>query len=165
MLVNWPVDQTGRGVGAKGNEGVVTTVLQTPYSIGYVELSYALEHGLKFAAVMNKAGIFTLPSVETIQAAARGIVLPESPLDDFSHTLKSVVFSSHEDAYPLSSLAYGTFWARYEDPSIRKSIARFLRWIADEGYKHMVRGYVPPPPDAVKLILEAARIIEMGGPG
>src|SRR2546422_900647 len=34
--VNWPV-----GLGGKGNEGVASTVIQTPGGIGYVELGYA----------------------------------------------------------------------------------------------------------------------------
>src|SRR5713226_6607195 len=37
--VNWPV-----GIGGKGNEGVAGLVKQTPGSIGYVELVYALQN-------------------------------------------------------------------------------------------------------------------------
>src|SRR5262249_53520894 len=37
--VNWPI-----GVGGKGNEGVAGLVTQTPGSIGYVELIYALQN-------------------------------------------------------------------------------------------------------------------------
>ena len=40
--VNWPT-----GVGGKGNEGVAGLVTQTPGSIGYVELIYALQNKIK----------------------------------------------------------------------------------------------------------------------
>ena len=41
--VNWPT-----GVGGKGNEGVAGLVTQTPGSIGYVELIYALQNKISY---------------------------------------------------------------------------------------------------------------------
>jgi len=41
--VNWPV-----GLGGKGNEGVSGLVKQTPNSIGYVELIYAIQNKLSY---------------------------------------------------------------------------------------------------------------------
>ena len=54
--VEWPVDKAGNGIGAKGNPGVAASVQNTPNSIGYVELSYALSNGITFADMINKAG-------------------------------------------------------------------------------------------------------------
>ena len=51
--VNWPV-----GVGGKGNEGVSGLVTQTPGSIGYVELIYALQNKIAYGVVQNAAGEF-----------------------------------------------------------------------------------------------------------
>ena len=42
--VNWPI-----GLGGKGNEGVTQQVKQSPGSIGYVELIYAMSNGLPSA--------------------------------------------------------------------------------------------------------------------
>ncbi|HID40436.1 MAG TPA: hypothetical protein EYP36_13100, partial [Calditrichaeota bacterium] len=39
-------DKIGRGIGAKGNAGVVQVIKTTPYSIGYVQLAYALANNL-----------------------------------------------------------------------------------------------------------------------
>lgn len=160
-----PTARMGRGIGGKGNEGVTALIKQTPYSIGYVEFSYALEQGLSYAAVMNKAGKFILPSESTIRNAATGVDIPGSPLDDFSRLFEDVVYSPHEEAYPIATFAYGLFWSRYEDPAIRRAIVLFLRWIADEGYNHMVRGYVKPPSEVINLLREAANIIETGATG
>src|SRR5881296_1553499 len=41
--VNWPV-----GLGGKGNEGVASTVVQTPGGVGYVELGYATANKMAF---------------------------------------------------------------------------------------------------------------------
>jgi len=49
--VNWPA-----GVGGKGNEGVAGVVTQTPGSIGYVELIYALQNKIAYGTVQNTAG-------------------------------------------------------------------------------------------------------------
>lgn len=163
--IDWPVDKTGRGYGAKGNEGVTALVKQNPYSVGYVEFSYAIEHRLLYAAVKNKAGRFILPSETTIQNAALGVNLPRSPQDDFSPTFEEVIYSPHENAYPISTIVFGLFRARYEDPAVARSIAAFLRWIATEGYNHMIRGYVKPSQQAIELLIKAAEIIEKNSMG
>ena len=49
---------TGVGVGAKGNDGVMGQVKQTPNAIGYVELTFAKANSLPTALVKNKAGEF-----------------------------------------------------------------------------------------------------------
>src|SRR5882724_6512654 len=47
--VNWPA-----GVGQKGNEGVSGFVKQTPGSIGYVELIYAIQNKIAYGSVQNQ---------------------------------------------------------------------------------------------------------------
>ena len=51
--VNWPV-----GLGGKGNEGVAGLVKQTPGSIGYVELIYAIQNKIAYGSVQNVDGEF-----------------------------------------------------------------------------------------------------------
>ena len=46
--VKWPV-----GVGGKGNEGVTGMVRQTPGSIGYIELVYALQNKVPVGAAVE----------------------------------------------------------------------------------------------------------------
>src|SRR5258708_5978338 len=47
--VQWPVDKAGNGVGGKGSSGVAAAVQNTPYSLGYVDLSYAVANNIPFA--------------------------------------------------------------------------------------------------------------------
>src|SRR5437867_8898250 len=62
--VNWPV-----GLGGKGNEGVAGTIKQTPYSIGYVELIYALQSHMNYGTVKNSSGKFVKADLASVTAA------------------------------------------------------------------------------------------------
>ena len=63
--VNWPV-----GLGGKGNEGVAGLVKQTPGSIGYVELIYAVQTKMAYGTVKNAAGSFVKADFNTVTEAA-----------------------------------------------------------------------------------------------
>ena len=74
--VNWPV-----GLGGKGNEGVAGLVKQTPNSIGYVELIYAVQNKMPYGSVKNAAGNFVKADFNTVTEAAAGAA--KSMPDDF----------------------------------------------------------------------------------
>src|SRR6185503_7182742 len=93
--VNWPV-----GLGGKGNEGVSATVSQTPGSIGYVELGYAVLNKLAYGQVQNKAGKFITPSTESASAAAAGAMKTMGPNTDFRVSLTD---PAGADAYPIAT--------------------------------------------------------------
>src|SRR4029077_18054375 len=73
--VNWPT-----GVGGKGNEGVAGLVQQTPGSLGYVELIYALQNKQSYGSVQNMAGDFVNADVNSVTAAA-GAAVANMPKD------------------------------------------------------------------------------------
>src|SRR5271167_3899515 len=74
--VKWPV-----GLGGKGNEGVAGLIKQTPDSIGYVELIYALQTGMPYGSVQNAAGKYVKASLVSVTAAAAGAA--KAMPDDF----------------------------------------------------------------------------------
>ena len=90
----WPVGQ-----GGQGNDGVTNVVKQTPYAIGYVELTYAKTNKLAFADMKNKAGKFITPSVDATSAAAASASLPA----DYR---LSITNADGDAAYPISSFTY-----------------------------------------------------------
>ena len=90
--VNWPGD-----VGGKGNEGVANSVKQIPGGIGYVEVAYAKQNKLPWAAIRNKAGKFLEPSLEGAAAAADQKDLP----DDMKVMITD---SANPAAYPSAVL-------------------------------------------------------------
>ncbi len=71
--VNWPV-----GVGAKGNEGVTAQIQQTQGAIGYIEYGYAKQNNIKFAALENKAGNFSVYNDQSAAKTLEAVTLPEN---------------------------------------------------------------------------------------
>jgi phosphate ABC transporter phosphate-binding protein len=67
--VEWPVDKAGNGVGGKGNQGVSAVVINTPNSIGYVEIAFAVSNGLTYADLINKAGKKVTANADSIASA------------------------------------------------------------------------------------------------
>src|SRR5207344_2704157 len=113
--VNWPV-----GVGGKGNEGVAGLVTQTPGSIGYVELIYALQNKISYASVQNLAGEFvraTVPSV-TAAAAAAAAKMPA----DFR---VSITNAEGKGAYPISSFTWLLLYESAKDKAQSKVMVEF----------------------------------------
>jgi phosphate transport system substrate-binding protein len=99
--VEWPVDKAGNGVGGKGNPGVAAAVLNTPNSIGYVELSYALSNGTPFAAMINKAGTAVKANSESLNAAMTDFA------GSFSDKLtNTIVDASGAKSWPIAGYTY-----------------------------------------------------------
>ena len=163
-VVDWPVDKVGNGVGAKGNAGVTATVVNTEYSIGYVELSYAIKNNLQVAAIMNREGYFTLPTVESIQSAAmyalKAGILPSKPDGDFSRELEAIVYAGGKNSYPITAFSHIFVWKSYDDVEKARAIKRFLEWLYNNDSKYIVEGYVPLPVEVKKLWMEAVKMIE-----
>jgi phosphate ABC transporter phosphate-binding protein len=142
--VEWPV-----GTAAEGNEGVVETVAKTPNSIGYVELTYAIQHRLNYAAVRNPAGRFIKADLASLSAAASKV---HSKGGDFR---VSLLDSPDKDAYPISSFTW-ILAPKTGDAQKRAALAGFLRWMLSAGQKQCSSlGYVPLPRDVVAAELQA----------
>jgi phosphate ABC transporter phosphate-binding protein len=120
--VNWPV-----GEGAKGNEAVAGRVKAAPGSIGYIELTYALQNKIEFGMVKNKKGKAINASLESVTAAADS-ALKQIP-DDLRY---SITDADGDDAFPIS----GTVWAviyKQQPADKGKAVVAFLRWVTHEG--------------------------------
>lgn len=163
-VVDWPVDRIGKGVGAKGNAGVVAEVKNTKYSIGYVELSYAIKNNLPVAAIMNREGYFVLPTEENIQSAARKALesghIPSVPYEDFSRELEAIVYASGKNSYPITAFSHIFVWKNYEDKEKARALKTFLEWLYENDSKYIIEGYVAVPPEIKTIWLEAIKLIE-----
>lgn len=121
--VNWPV-----GLGGKGNEGVAGLVKQTPDSIGYVELIYAIQNNMPYGVVKNPSGNFVKASLEGVSAAAAGAAT--SMPDDFR---VSITNAPGKAAYPISSFTWLLIPAKIDDAGKRDAIKGFLNWMMTDG--------------------------------
>lgn len=137
--VNWPV-----GLGAKGNEGVTGLIKQTPNSIGYVELVYALQNNLAVGKVQNKSGSFVKPSLESVTAAAAGVAanMPK----DFR---VSITNAEGATAYPIASFTWLLIPEKIADAQKGKAIVDFLGWMLKEGQAYTSGLKYAALPDAV----------------
>jgi len=124
--VNWPV-----GLGGKGNEGVAGLVKQTPNSIGYVELIYAIQNNLPYGRVRNAAGNFVKADLASVTAAAAGVA--KSMPDDFR---VSITNPPGKTAYPIASFTWLLVPTRIQDAKKREVIIGFLRWMLKDGQKY-----------------------------
>jgi phosphate transport system substrate-binding protein len=121
--INWPVGQ-----GAEGNAGVAALVKRTPYSIGYVELSYAIENRLTYANVRNSSGVFVKPSLVSVTAAANAAAkfMP----DDFRFSISN---SPGKTAYPIASFTWLLIPKQIKDRQKLEALKDFLRWMLGPG--------------------------------
>ncbi len=121
--VRWPV-----GLGGKGNEGVSGIVKQTPNSIGYVELIYAIQNHLPYGRVQNSSGNFVKASLATVTAAAAG-----ASAEMQKDVRVSITNAPGKDAYPICSFTYLLIPKKIPDAQKREAIKGFLQWMLTNG--------------------------------
>lgn len=138
--VSWPT-----GLGGKGNEGVSGIVKQTPNSIGYVELIYALQNKMAYGFVRNAAGNYLKADLDTVTEAAAGAA--KNMPADFR---VSITNAPGKKAYPVSSFTWLLIPSKISDPSKKKAIVAFLHWMLTDGQKYAGSlGYAPLPKEVV----------------
>jgi phosphate transport system substrate-binding protein len=147
--VQWPV-----GLGGKGNEGVSGLVKQTPGSIGYVELIYAVQNVITFGKVQNASGKFVKADLAGVTAAAAAAKdMPE----DFR---VSITNEPGPTVYPISSFTWLLIPAQISDATKRDAIKGFLKWMLTDGqgyaeglaYARLPKSVVDKEMKAISLI-------------
>lgn len=151
---NWPV-----GIGGKGNEGVTGQVKQTPNTIGYVELAYAVQNKLPVALIKNKSGNFIEPTIDAVTAAAAG-ALANTPED----LRVSITDSPGPTAYSIASYTYILVYQEQPDATKGKAVVDFLWWGLHDGEKFAKDLlYAPLPDEIVKRAEQKINSITAGG--
>jgi phosphate transport system substrate-binding protein len=124
--LNWPT-----GLGGKGNPGVAGLVKQTPGSIGYVELIYALQNKMPYGAVKNKKGKFVMATIASTSLAA------DTDLPDDMRV--SLTDTDAAGGYPISGFTWilvykeQNYGERSEEKA--KELVKLLWWMTHEGQK------------------------------
>ena len=124
--VNWPV-----GLGGKGNEGVAGLVEQTPDSLGYVELIYAVQNKIAYGRVKNSSGAFVKADLASVSAAAAAAAkyIP----DDFR---VSITNPEGKAAYPIASFTWLLIPSKFSDSTKRDAVKDFLKWMMTDGQQY-----------------------------
>jgi len=138
--VNWPV-----GLGGKGNEGVAGLVKQTPFSIGYVELIYAVQNKMEYGGLKNAAGTVVKADFNSISEAAAAAA-KDMPAD-FRVSINN---APGKNAYPLASFTWLLIPDKISDATKKKSITDFLQWMLTTGQADAQGlSYAPLPKEVV----------------
>lgn len=90
------------GQGAKGNDGIASSLKSTPNSIGYIEESFLSQAGAKAAAIDNGGGAVEL-STET---ATAGLATAKVTNADNNITLAIDYATKTPGSYPVLAVAY-----------------------------------------------------------
>jgi phosphate transport system substrate-binding protein len=150
--VNWPT-----GVGGKGNEGVAGLVRQTPGSIGYVELIYALQTKIRYGAVQNMAGEFVRANGQAVTAAAAAAAanMPK----DFR---VSITNAPGKGVYPIASFTWLLLYENPKDKQQARIFVDFVKWMLTDGQKFAAElGYAPLPGAVVKMEMDALAKVKL----
>ncbi|CAN5619734.1 phosphate ABC transporter substrate-binding protein PstS [soil metagenome] len=140
--IKWPT-----GLGGKGNEGVTANIKNAIGSIGYVELTYALNEKLPIADLKNESGKFVTANLASVTEAANE-ALKTIP-DDFKVSLTN---AKGAKSYPIASFTYLLAFEKTAAPA-GPEIVRMMTWALDHGQSYTTTlGYAPLPKALVAKI-------------
>jgi ABC-type phosphate transport system substrate-binding protein len=114
--IGWP----GNSVSVIGPDELATAIRRTPYSIGYVDFSYATQTRMTFAA-LDAGGSYLVPSMDSIARAIE--------VQNFTNDSNFVMNVSRFDnsSYPVAGLYYASWPVGSSNATLD-----FVSWIVDE---------------------------------
>ena len=146
--VVWPV-----GVGAAGNGGVANYITTNQFAFGYVELNYALQNAMTYAAVKNPAGNWILAN-QTTTANAVNDGAGTLPPGNGDWSAVSLLNEPGAKDYPVASFTYFLVYKELNvipsmdlnDKIQAKYVIDFLRYALTTGQGFAsALSYVPLP--------------------
>jgi phosphate transport system substrate-binding protein len=111
---------------ADGNTDMIAKIHDTPYSIGYVGVSFhedIAKAGIGTAALRSYDGEFLLPTPQAIEAAAAAL-WPRTPQDE----RLTLVNAPGANAYPLINYEYAVVAKKQPSPETAAALRSFLLW-------------------------------------
>jgi phosphate transport system substrate-binding protein len=150
--VKWPA-----GIGGQGNQGVAQAVQSTDGALGYVELAYVVQTGMKQAAIKNQAGKFVQASVDGATAAA-------AQNSSVSPTNFSITDEPGDTTYPIAGFSWVILRTSYTDATKGKAVVMLFKWLVNDGQNDGKDLQYAPLPAAVKqLAITNLKTIKAGG--
>jgi phosphate transport system substrate-binding protein len=153
--ISWPAVAVEKA--ATGNDAVVQTLAATPYSIGYVGISYAdkvAKAGLGTAMIKNQDGKFLLPTPQSIAHGAARLDPRTPPYERIT-----LIFAPGDDSYPLINYEYAVVSKRQPDAATADALRTFLLWSISEIGGNSAKYLKPvgfiPLPDFIRGLSEA----------
>jgi phosphate transport system substrate-binding protein len=160
--VEWPVDKAGNGIGAKGNPGVAAAVQNTPDSIGYVELDYAVANSISYTQLINKAGKTVTANSASVQSAMADFA------DKFTDKLtNTIVDGAGDGSWPISGYTYYILHTTsMTDPVKAQKLLEYIQWTLTDpaaSKKASDLGYSVLSADVQKMVLAKLAEVTVNG--
>ena len=150
--VSWPT-----GVGGSGNQAVAQAVQSTDGAIGYVELAYVVQTGMKQAALKNANGKFVMASVDGAKASA-------ATNTSVSPTNFSISNAACDACYPISGFSWVMLYTNYTDAGKGKAVVYLFKWLLTSGQSDGTDLQYAPLPSAVQqLALSNLKLVKANG--
>jgi phosphate transport system substrate-binding protein len=139
------------GAGARGSDGLASTVVNTRGSIGYIESTFATQNHLPTARLRNRSGVFVTPTAASFAAASAAA---DWTVPGFAADLLDTNGTAN---WPIVTC---TFVLLPTDQSNSAAVTRFFDWsYRDGGSMAEQLGYIPLPSavqDAIRATWRAA---------
>jgi phosphate transport system substrate-binding protein len=133
-------------IGGKGNEGVANLVVQTPYSIGYMENAYKEKNGLAAATLQTASGKWVTATEENFQAAAK---YASWTIEDNFYAM--LALQPGDNSYPIVAATF--ILLPKEKPEDNKKVIAFFDYAFKNGDAAAKKlGYIPLPEDTKNMI-------------
>lgn len=166
-IVDWFVDKVGRGIGGKGNFGVVQVFKNIKYSIVYIEFFFVIEENFKVVVFKNKVGNFVKFIDDVIKVVVVGVkVFILSLIEGYKEDFNQFFNVLGENFYLIVVFIYFFVWqnkgGKYYSKEEVQVIKEFFRWVLIEGQKleNFVFGYVGFLLEVVKIGFQVVDMIE-----
>jgi phosphate ABC transporter phosphate-binding protein len=165
--ITWP----GSAVGANGNPGVAAVIQGTPYTVGYVELDYALSASppMTYAFILNAAqGTYIEPTLSSSALAVSSV--SNLPAGNGNWTSVSLLNSSVPGAYPIVTFSYIMVYEKLDAYGSAMTLARaqdlvnYLWFVVHDGQNQATPlSYVALPSNVVANAEATIRLITYNG--
>jgi phosphate transport system substrate-binding protein len=162
--VAWPV-----GIGSNGNTGVASVIQGQPYTVGYVELAYALQNNMTVAAVQNPSGNWILPTLASTTQAAQAVASSGLPAGSQGWGSVNILNAPDPQAYPIVSF---TYLLSYQELNVIQgmtqakatALVQFLWYVVHDG-QQLSSGlaYAQLPANVVQINEASIRSITFNG--
>jgi len=161
--VQWSV-----GLEVPGNAGITALIQSTPGSIGYIELAYALLSNVPYASLLNSAGNYIVPSLESAKAADDQLT-SALPAGDQSWYNITLLNEPAPNAYPIVTFTYLIVYSELSvvpsmDLTKAKVLVDYLWYVVHDGQSLAPPlAYVPLPSNIVAIDEASIRSMRFNG--
>jgi len=147
--VQWPIKDS---LGGKGNPGVAGLIINTPNSLGYVELSFAVANSIAYANLVNKAGKPVTANGDSIGSAMTDFA---GAFDD--HLNAKIVDAPGDGSWPIAGYTYIILHTQNMTDCVKaQKILEYLHWALTDPLAAQAAtklGYSVLPGDVQKTVL------------